>query len=142
MIIVTTNDIPGYRIDAIFGEVMGLTVRARNIGANFTASFRAIGGGELPEMTKALYESRHEVMNRMVVEAQQKGANAIIAMRMDTSEMGQTWTEVCAYGTAAYVIPIPEGQPGATGQSAYLSQNPQAPQTPTPQMPANVQQAW
>ncbi|AJT40461.1 YbjQ family protein [Psychromicrobium lacuslunae] len=144
MIIVTSNDVPGYKIDAIFGEVMGLTVRARNIGANITAGFRSLGGGELPEMTKALYESRHEVMNRMVNEAQQKGANAIIAMRFDTSEMGQTWTEVCAYGTAAFVIPLAAGEPGATGQSAYLAQNPQAPvqQPQAPQMPPNVQQAW
>lgn len=124
MIIVTSNDIPGYRIDAVFGEVMGLTVRSRNIGANFTASFRALGGGELPEMTQALYESRHEVMNRMVGEAQQKGANAVVALRFDTSEMGQNWTEVCAYGTAVYVIPLAAGEPGATGQSAYLTQNP------------------
>lgn len=125
MIIVTSNDIPGYKIDAVFGEVMGLTVRSRNIGAQFTASFRSIGGGELPEMTKALVDSRHEVMARMVAEAQEKGANAVVAMRFDTSEMGQTWTEVCVYGTAVYAVPLGEGQPGATGQSIYLTKNPQ-----------------
>ncbi|MDQ0279369.1 uncharacterized protein YbjQ (UPF0145 family) [Arthrobacter silviterrae] len=125
MIIVTTNDLPGYKIDAIFGEVMGLTVRSRHIGAQFTASFRSIGGGELPEMTKALYESRQEVVARMVTEAQAKGANAIVATRFDTSEMGQTWTEVCVYGTAVFAIPLAEGQPGSTGQSAYLAANPQ-----------------
>ena len=127
MLIVTSNEIPSYRIDAVFGEVMGLTVRSRNIGAQFTASFRSLGGGELPEMTKALYDSRHEVMARMVQEAETKGANAVVAMRFDTSEMGQNWTEVCAYGTAVYAIPLAEGQPGATGQSIYLTQNPQAP---------------
>jgi len=127
MLIVTSNEIPGYRIDAVFGEVMGLTVRSRNIGAQFTASFRSLGGGELPEMTKALYDSRQEVMARMVQEAETKGANAIVAMRFDTSEMGQNWTEVCAYGTAVYAIPLAEGQPGATGQSIYLTQNPPAP---------------
>jgi uncharacterized protein YbjQ (UPF0145 family) len=121
MIIVTSNDVPGYRIDAVFGEVMGLTVRSRNIGAQFTAGFRSLAGGELPEMTKALYDSRMEVMERMVAEAQAKNANAIVAMRFDTSEMGQNWTEVCAYGTAVYVIPIAEGEPGATGQSAYFA---------------------
>ncbi|GAA4656643.1 YbjQ family protein [Arthrobacter cryoconiti] len=126
MIIVTTNDLPGYKIDAIFGEVMGLTVRSRHIGAQFTASFRALGGGELPEMTKALYESRQEVVARMVAEGQAKGANAIIAARFDTSEMGGNWTEVCAYGTAVYAIPLAEGESGATGQSAYLAANPQA----------------
>jgi uncharacterized protein YbjQ (UPF0145 family) len=126
MIIVTSNDIPGYRIDAVFGEVMGLTVRSRNFGAQFTASFRALAGGELPEMTKALYDSRHEVMGRMVGEAEQKGANAIIAMRFDTSEMGQNWTEVCAYGTAVVALPLAGGEQGATGQSAYLAANPGA----------------
>jgi uncharacterized protein YbjQ (UPF0145 family) len=131
MIVVTTNEIPGHRIDAVFGEVMGLTVRSRDIGAQFTASFRALGGGELPEMTKALYESRQEVMHRMVVEAEAKGANAIVAMRFDTSEMGTNWTEVCAYGTAVFAIPLARGEAGATGQSAYLVESAAARANPT-----------
>ena len=69
MLIVTTNEVPGHRIDAVFGEVMGLTVRSRDIGSQMLAGFRSLGGGELPEMTKALYESRQEVMGRMVNEA-------------------------------------------------------------------------
>ncbi|OOP64394.1 hypothetical protein BMF89_04305 [Arthrobacter sp. SRS-W-1-2016] len=121
MLIVTSNKIPGHRIDAVFGEVMGLTVRSRDLGAQVMAGFRSLGGGELPEMTKALYESRQEVMARMVNEAQQRGANAIVAMRFDTSEMGGNWTEVCAYGTAVFAIPLAEGEPGATGQSIYLT---------------------
>lgn len=118
MIIVTTNDIPGYRIDAVLGEVMGMTVRSANIGANFVAGFRAMGGGEIHEFTKIVYESRNEVMNRMWSDAQQRGANAIIGMRFDTGEMGQTFTEICAYGTAVVVRPIPEGEEGSTVQSA------------------------
>ena len=106
MLIVTSNEIPGHRIDAVFGEVMGLTVRSRDIGSQMLAGFRSLGGGELPEMTKALYESRQEVMARMVHEAQQRGANAIVAMRFDTSEMGTNWTEVCAYGTACTITPV------------------------------------
>ena len=117
MIVVTTNEVPGYRIQAVLGEVMGLTVRATNIGASFTAGLRSIGGGELPEFTKIMYESRHEVMRRMVAEAQQRGANAVVAMRFDTDSL-QQFSEVCAYGTAVVVEPIPEGQPGSTGQSA------------------------
>ncbi|BCW39824.1 hypothetical protein StoSoilB3_13590 [Arthrobacter sp. StoSoilB3] len=143
MLIVTSNEIPGHRIDAVFGEVMGLTVRSRDIGSQMLAGFRSLGGGELPEMTKALYESRQEVMARMVNEAQQRGANAIVAMRFDTSEMGTNWTEVCAYGTAVYVLPLGEGEPGATGQSVYLTKTasqqqpaPAAPpQQPTPPAP-------
>lgn len=121
MLIVTSNDIPGHRIDAVFGEVMGLTVRARDIGGQVMAGFRSLGGGELPEMTRMLYESRQQVMARMVTEAEQRGANAIVALRFDNSQLGTTWTEVCAYGTAVFIVPIPAGEPGATGQSAFLS---------------------
>ena len=103
MIVTTMNDIPGYEIDEVFGEVMGLTVRSRNIGSQIGASLKSILGGELKGMTKALVDSRHEVVARMVEEAEAKGANAIVAMRFDTSEMGQNWTEICAYGTAVRI---------------------------------------
>jgi uncharacterized protein YbjQ (UPF0145 family) len=100
VLITTMNDIPGYDIDEVYGEVFGLTVRSRNIGSQFGAGLKSIMGGELKGMTKALATSRTEVVERMVEEAEAKGANAIVAMRFDTSEMGGTWTEICAYGTA------------------------------------------
>jgi uncharacterized protein YbjQ (UPF0145 family) len=103
MIVTTMNDLPGYQVEEVLGEVMGLTVRSRNIGSQLGAGLKSILGGELKGMTKALVESRHEVMERMQEEAEAKGANAIIAMRFDTSEMGQNWTEICAYGTAVRV---------------------------------------
>jgi uncharacterized protein YbjQ (UPF0145 family) len=103
MIVTTMNDIPGYEIDEVYGEVFGLTVRSRNVGSQIGAQLKSIMGGELKGMTKALVDSRHEVMARMVAEAEEKGANAVIAMRFDTSEMGPNWTEICAYGTAARV---------------------------------------
>ena len=103
MIVTTMNDIPGHEIDEVYGEVMGLTVRSRNIGSQFGAGLKSIFGGELKGMTKALGDSRNQVMERMVAEAEAKGANAILAMRFDTSEMGETWTEICAYGTAVRV---------------------------------------
>ena len=87
----------------MLGEVTGLTVRSRNVGAQLGAGLKSIFGGELKGMTKALVDSRHEVMDRMTGEAEAKGANAIIAMRFDTSEMGSNWTEICAYGTAVRV---------------------------------------
>ena len=121
MIVVTTFDLPGYRVDAVLGEVMGMTVRSANIGANFVAGFRSMGGGEITEFTKIVYESRQEVMHRMVTEAERRGANAVVAMRFDTGSIGQNFTEVCAYGTAVVVSPIPAGQPGATKQSAQLT---------------------
>ena len=103
MIVTTMNDIPGYTVDEVYGEVMGLTVRSRNLGSQIGAGLKSILGGELKGMTKALADSRRQVMERMVEEAESKGANAIIAMRFDTSEMGGQWTEICAYGTAVKV---------------------------------------
>ena len=100
MLITTMNDIPGYAIDEVYGEVFGLTVRSRNIGSQFGAGLKSLVGGELKGMTKALADSRSTVIARMVEEAEAKGANAVVAMRFDTSEMGGVWTEICAYGTA------------------------------------------
>ena len=100
MIVTTMNDIPGYLIDEVYGEVMGLTVRSRNLGSQLGAGFKSMLGGELKGMTKALVDSRQQVMQRMIDEAEAKGANAIVAMRFDTSDMGGQWTEICAYGTA------------------------------------------
>jgi uncharacterized protein YbjQ (UPF0145 family) len=100
VLIATTNELPGYVIEEVFGEVMGLTVRSRNAFSQAGAGLKSMFGGELKGMTKALQDSRLEVVQRMVDEAEAKGANAIVAMRFDTSEMGNTWTEICAYGTA------------------------------------------
>jgi uncharacterized protein YbjQ (UPF0145 family) len=103
VLITTMNDVPGHTIDEVYGEVFGLTVRSRNIGSQLGAGLKSIFGGELKGMTKALADSRSEVIQRLVEEAEAKGANAIAAMRFDTSEMGDTWTEICAYGTAVRV---------------------------------------
>jgi len=103
MIVTTMNDIPGYAVDEVFGEVMGLTVRSRNLGSQIGSGLKSILGGELKGMTKALVASREQVRERMIQEAEAVGANAIIAMRFDTSEMGGNWTEICAYGTAVRV---------------------------------------
>ncbi|OLT54066.1 hypothetical protein BJF88_00330 [Cellulosimicrobium sp. CUA-896] len=133
MIVVTTNEVPGYRVDAVLGEVMGLTVRAANLGANVVASFRSLGGGEVKEYTRLVHESRQEVMHRMVEEARRRGANAVVGMRFDTGEIAASFSEVCAYGTAVVVSPIPAGEAGATAQSAHLAgAGPQdAPDRPT-----------
>jgi uncharacterized protein YbjQ (UPF0145 family) len=103
MLIATTNEIPGHEIEEVYGEVFGLTVRSRNAFSQLGAGFKSLVGGELKGMTKALVDSRQQVIDRMVEEAEARGANAIVAMRFDTSEMGDTWTEICAYGTAVRV---------------------------------------
>jgi len=100
------NDIPGYEVTEVLGEVFGLTVRSRNVGSQLGAAFKSLAGGELRGMTKNLVDSRNEVMARMVQEAEQRGGNAVLAMRFDTSEMGGNWTEICAYGTAVKVRAI------------------------------------
>ena len=100
MLISTMNDLPGYDITEVHGEVFGLTVRSRNIGSQIGASFKSLRGGELKGMTKMLAEGRAHATERLIEEAESKGANAIVAFRFDTSELGTTWTEICAYGTA------------------------------------------
>jgi uncharacterized protein YbjQ (UPF0145 family) len=103
VLIATTNDVPGYEIEEVIGEVFGLTVRSRNLGSQIGAGLKSLLGGELRGMTKMLADGRQEAIARLVEEAESKGGNAILAMRFDTSELGSTWTEICAYGTAARV---------------------------------------
>ncbi len=100
MLISTMNDLPGWEIEEVLGEVFGLTVRSRNVGSQIGASFKSLVGGELKGMTKMLAEGREHATQRLIEEAEGKGANAILAFRFDTSELGTTWTEICAYGTA------------------------------------------
>jgi uncharacterized protein YbjQ (UPF0145 family) len=107
MLISTMNDVPGQRVVRVIGECFGLTVRSRNIGSVIGAGFKSLGGGELKGMTKNLQSSREQVIGRLLEEAESKGANAVLAMRFDTSEMGGNWTEICAYGTAVVLEPAP-----------------------------------
>jgi uncharacterized protein YbjQ (UPF0145 family) len=103
MLIVTMNDIPGYEVEEVIGEVFGLTVRSRNWLSVIGSAIRSAFGGELKGYTTMLVDSRQEGIARMVEEAEAKGANAIIAMRFDSGELGSTWNEICAYGTAVRV---------------------------------------
>jgi len=106
MIISTMNDLPGYQVDEVLGEVFGLTVRSRNVGSQIGASLKSLVGGELKGMTKMLASGRDDATERLVEAAGGKGANAILAFRFDTSELGSTWTEICAYGTAVRVTKL------------------------------------
>lgn len=100
MIIVTTNDVAGYRITKVLGEVNGLTVRTRNVGAQIGASLKALGGGELRGLSRQLQESRAEAISRLSEAAEAMGANAVVAMRYDSNELAGTFQEILAYGTA------------------------------------------
>ena len=103
MLISTMNDVPGYQVTEVIGEVFGLTVRARNLGAQIGAGLKSILGGELKGMTKQLIDSRWESISRLTEEAESKGANCVLAMRFDVSDLGNNWSEICAYGTAVKI---------------------------------------
>ena len=105
LLISTMNDVPGWRVERVLGEVTGLTVRSRNVGAQIGASFKSIVGGELRGLTKQLQESRDEAVQRMVEVAQARGANAVLAMRFDSNEVGNGYQELVAYGTAVVIVP-------------------------------------
>ncbi|MFG3051971.1 YbjQ family protein [Kitasatospora sp. NPDC048239] len=105
VLVVTTNDIPGYRVDHVIGEVFGLTVRSRHIGSQIGASLKSLVGGELKGLTKTLVESRNEAMARLVEQAQARGGNAVLMMRFDVTEAADVGTEICAYGTAVVISP-------------------------------------
>ena len=110
MIVSTMNDLPGYRVDEVLGEVTGLTVRSRNVGAQLGAGLKSIVGGELKGLTKQLQQSRDEAKQRLIEAAEAVGANAILAMRFDSDEVGTGYQELVAYGTAVRVSPLAHGQ--------------------------------
>jgi uncharacterized protein YbjQ (UPF0145 family) len=101
----TMNDLPGYQVVRVFGEVFGLTVRSRNMFSNLGAGFKAMAGGELKGLSKLLSDSRHEALGRLAQEALAHGANAVLALRFDCNEIAQSASEIAAYGTAVYVVP-------------------------------------
>jgi uncharacterized protein YbjQ (UPF0145 family) len=101
MIVVTTENVAGYRVKETKGQVFGVVVRSRGLGGNIMAGLRSIVGGEITEYTQLLEEARRHAVDRMVQNAQAMGANGIIMMRFDSSEIGQVMSEIVAYGTAA-----------------------------------------
>jgi uncharacterized protein YbjQ (UPF0145 family) len=105
VLVVTTNDVPGHRVERVIGEVFGLTVRSRHLGSQIGAGLKSLIGGELKGLTKTLAQTRTHAMERLVEQAQARGANAVLMMRFDVSEAADVATEVCAYGTAAVITP-------------------------------------
>ena len=103
MLVVTTENLPGYRVLAVRGHVFGVAVRSRGVGGNVVASFRSIFGGEIREYTEMLEEGRRLAVERMILNAKAIGANAIVMMRLDSSEIGGSMNEFLAYGTAMLV---------------------------------------
>jgi uncharacterized protein YbjQ (UPF0145 family) len=103
IIITTMNDLPGYEVVDVYGEIFGLVVRSRHLGSNIGASFRTIAGGEVKGYTRLLAESRNQAVERLKDAARERGANAVLAMRFDCNSLGTVMSEVAAYGTAVTV---------------------------------------
>ena len=105
MIVATTPFLTGHRIVESKGHVYGLVVRSRGLGGNIAAAVRSLAGGEITEYTQLLEDTRRQAIDRMVQNATLMGANAVISMRFDSSELGTTMSEIVAYGTAVVVQP-------------------------------------
>jgi uncharacterized protein YbjQ (UPF0145 family) len=103
VICTTMNELPGYEVVEVYGGIFGLTVRARNVISNMDARFRTVIGGEAKSYTHLVADSRSQAVERLKDAARAEGANAVLAMRFDTSELGEIMSEVAAYGTAVTV---------------------------------------
>ena len=105
MIVVTTPYLQGQRIAETKGMVFGLVVRSRGLGGNIRAGLRSLGGGEIHEYTEMLEDTRRQALDRLVQNATLMGANAVLSMRFDSSELAGTMSEIVAYGTAVVAVP-------------------------------------
>ncbi|GAU68838.1 hypothetical protein SSP35_09_00810 [Streptomyces sp. NBRC 110611] len=105
VLVVTTNDVPGFYVQKVIGEVFGLTVRSRHLGSQIGAGLKSLVGGELRGLTKTLVQTRNQAMERLVDQARSRGANAVLMFRFDVTEAADVGTEVCAYGTAVVLAP-------------------------------------
>jgi uncharacterized protein YbjQ (UPF0145 family) len=105
MIVVTTEGVVGFRITKTYGQVFGVVVRSRGLGGNIVAGLRSIVGGEIHEYTEMVEDSRRQAIDRMSQNAALMGANAVVRMMFDSSEMGEAMNEVVAYGTAVTIEP-------------------------------------
>ncbi len=105
MLVVTTENVPGQRVREVKGQVFGLVVRSRGLGGNVMAGLRSLVGGEIHEYTQMLEEARRHALDRLVTNADAMGVNAVLMMRFDSAEIGQTMSEIVAYGTAVVLEP-------------------------------------
>jgi uncharacterized protein YbjQ (UPF0145 family) len=105
MIVTTSENVAGNRTVECLGQVFGVVVRSRSIGGNLAAALRSLAGGEIKEYTALVEETRRHAIDRLVANATAMGANAVVMMRFDSGEIGQTMSEVVAYGTAVTVEP-------------------------------------
>ncbi len=103
--LVTTNHMPGYKIVKVLGLTYGITVRSRGIGGNLVAGLRSLKGGEINEYTQMAQQARQQALDRLGEHAAGLGANAVISVMFDSTEIGNTMDEIIAFGTAVVVSP-------------------------------------
>ena len=130
MLVVTTDHVAGYDIRDVLGEVHGITARSRNV---YNEGVKLLTGGSNPRVGTALSRWRDEAIAQMSKLAQARGANAVVGMRFDHRDISATWTEICAYGTAVFVVPTRTRQETAdTGVVAGFSPPPARGWAPAP----------
>jgi uncharacterized protein YbjQ (UPF0145 family) len=105
MIVTTTPFVAGHRVTESKGQCFGLVVRSRGLAGNITAGLRSLVGGEIHEYTELLEDTRRQALDRLVKNAALMGANAVISMRFDSSELNSSMSEIVAYGTAVVIEP-------------------------------------
>lgn len=114
--LLTANYAPGYKVDKVLGLVYGITVRSRGIGGNILAGLRTIAGGEIKEYTEMAHQARQQALDRLSDQAMGMGANAVLSVMFDSTEIGNTMDEIIAFGTAVVISPV-----GASQQLVKLS---------------------
>jgi uncharacterized protein YbjQ (UPF0145 family) len=105
MLILTSNYAAGYKVDKVLGMVYGITVRSRGIGGNIVAGLRTIAGGEIREYTELAHQARQEALDRLSEHAKNMGANAVLSVMFDSTELAQSMSEIIAFGTAVVISP-------------------------------------
>lgn len=119
VLVTTTFDVPGFQIVQYMGVVRGITVRSRGIGGQFVAGLQQIVGGQIGAYVEMCEHAREEAMQFMLTHARERGANAVIGMRYDATELGQGVTEVLAYGTAVLIQPYQAANYAQTQTTPY-----------------------
>ena len=109
-ILLTANYVSGYKVDRVLGLVYGITVRSRGIGGNIMAGLRTLKGGEISEYTEMATQARQQALDRLSEQASKVGANAVINVMFDSTEIGNTMDEIIAFGTAVVVTPVADAQ--------------------------------
>jgi len=106
VLLVTSNYAAGYKVDKVLGIAYGITVRSRGIGGNIVAGLRTIAGGEVREYTELAHQARQEALDRLAQNAKSLGANAVLSVMFDSTEMATSMSEIIAFGTAVVVSPV------------------------------------